>query len=416
MKEILLNLLALVLTALTPGGGEIPPELQAEIDSLKEAINAMTEGAPAEGAEPPTDNAEVTNAIMQRLTDLASKVKNSADQSLVVNKITESRLVAVNSAMKAFNKAQDGLGHGRGKVLNHNFDAMVKNQGLRVFNANNANFVKGIDEEFSFEQKLRQEGFLIGLNVKTMEPGTNVIRWNEGSRGSNATAIIAIGAARPAKANTTAPSVETTDTLGQQTTVSLQLLKAINGVKEIYNDDIKKDIEDKIALQVAECLKAANNPINITETVNEGNPTIQDVILYAYMQLKLYAGGKTVVIAVPSQKFIAMNLLKDKNGNKLAPISFPDLEVVSFITGDTYTTDDIFGWVSETSTRFYNDGLSIYSDELNGIGVSGDNFSKSQITLAAQYLNEAMVIRGTDIVTTIYDSISGCILELTAGA
>lgn len=418
MKEILLNLLALVLTALTPGGGEIPPELQAEIDSLKEAINAMTEGAPEEGAEPPTDNAEVTNAIMQRLTDLASKVRNSADQSLVVNKITESRLLAVNSAMKAYNKAQDTLGHGAGraaKVMNYDFNAFVKNNGvMRVQNVNNANFAKSVEEEFSFNQVLRQDGFLRGLKVINLPEGTNQVMWTEGTRGANAAAVFAIGADRPTKSNTTATVLKATETLGEQTTVPVQLLRALNGVQTLYQDDIKGDLEDKIALQVASVIATAANPINITVTCKA--PNVSDVIESLYLQLKPYAKGNRIVIAISSQQQKALNLLKDANENKLAKLSFEDLDIVNFIATETYTNDDIFGWVDNMSVRFYNDGLQIVSDEVNGIGVSGDNFKKNQISLGAQYLNELILIRATDVVTTAYDSIAATILELTAGA
>lgn len=414
MKDILKSILALILASLTQGGGEIPPELQTEIDAITAAIDGLDEGT----AEAPVDNSEAVAEITNKMNDIASKIKNSAEASIVMNKVTQAKMIVIDQAMKAYNAAQLELGKAprTPKVVNYDFNAMVKNQGLRIFNANNANFEKPLQEEFSFSQKLRQEGFLVGLKVKNLDPGTNVIRWNEGSRGENQAAIIAIGSDRPSKTNTTAPSVETTDTLGQQTTVSLQLLKAINGVQEVYNDDIKKDIDDKIALQAAACIAAAANPINITETVNEGTPTINDVIVCAYMQLKQYAGGANIVIAISSQKYTAMSLLKDKNGNKIEPVSFPDLQIVTFLADETYTSDKIFGWVFDGSVRFYNDGLQIFSDELNGIGVSGDNFKKNQITLAAQYLNEAMVIRGTDIVTTIYDSIAGCILELTAGA
>lgn len=418
MKEILLNLLALVLTALTPGGGEIPPELQAEIDSLKEAINAMTEGTPAEGAEPPTDNAEVTNAIMQRLTDLASKVRNSADQSLVVNKITESRLLAVNSAMKAYNKTQDSLGHGAGrdaKVMNYDFNAFVKNNGvMRVQNVNNANFAKSVEEEFSFNQVLRQDGFLRGLKVINLPEGTNQVMWTEGTRGANAAAVFAIGADRPTKSNTTATVLKATETLGEHTTVPVQLLRAINGVQALYQDDIKGDLEDKIALQVASVIATAANPINITVTCKA--PNVSDVIESLYLQLKPYAKGNRIVIAISSQQQKALNLLKDLNENKLAKLSFEDLDIVNFIATETYTNDDIFGWVDNMSVRFYNDGLQIISDEVNGIGVSGDNFKKNQISLGAQYLNELLLIRATDVVTTAYDSIAATILELTAGA
>ena len=418
MKDILLSLLALVLTALTPGGGEIPPELQAEIDSLKEAINAMAEGAPEEGAEPPANNAEVTNQILQRLTDLASKVKNSADQSLVVNKITESRLVAVNSAMKAYNKVQDSLGHGTNgaaKVINYDFNAFVKNNGLmRVKNVNNANFAKSVEEEFSFNQVLRQDGFLRGLKIINLPEGTNQVMWTEGTRGANAAAVFAIGADRPTKASTTATVLKATETLGEQTTVPVQLLKALNGVQTLYQDDIKGDLEDKIALQVASVIATAANPINITVTCKA--PNVSDVIESLYLQLKPYAKGNRIVIAISSQQQKALNLLKDANENKLAKLSFEDLDIVNFIATATYTDDDIFGWVDGVSVRFYNDGLQIVSDEVNGIGVSGDNFKKNQISLGAQYLNELLLIRATDVVTTAYDSIAATILELTAGA
>lgn len=413
MKEILNSILALVLVSLTQGGGEIPPELQAEVDALTASINALEEGS----GEPPVDQAEKVAEITNKLNELAGKIKNTGEASLVMNKVAQAKMIVVDQAMKAYNTAQKELMKGMQapKVLNYDFNAMVKNQGLRVIplNVNNTNFEKGIYEEFSFSQKLRQDGFLVGLNVRNLEEGTNVIRWTEGTRGANATAIIAIGSDRPTKANTTAPSIEATNTIGEQTTISLQLLKAVNGVQEAYNDDLKKDIEDKIALQAAAIIATAANPINVTQQVTEGAATLNDVITYAYLQIKQYAGGRGVVIAVSSQAYIGLSLLKDKNGNKIEPVSFPDLQIVTFLANETYTDDKIFGWVNEGSVRFYNDGLKVYSDELNGIGVSGDNFKKSQITLAAQYLNEAMLLRGTDILTTIYDSIAGVIAELT---
>jgi len=106
-------------------------------------------------------------------------------------------------------------------------------------------------------------------------------------------------------------------------------------------------------------------------------------------------------------------LLKDKNENKLVKLAYADLSIENFIADATYTSDKIFGWVDQLSVRFYNDGLWVGSDELNGRGASGDNFSKNQISILAEYLNEGIVIRGTDVVTTIYDSIAGVISDLT---
>lgn len=171
--------------------------------------------------------------------------------------------------------------------------------------------------------------------------------------------------------------------------------------------------EDKISLQVAAVLATANNPIATTAKVNNGTPTIADVIEVAYWQLRAYAQGKMIHIAISSEKQKELNLLKDANENKLAKITYPDLMIENFIADVTYTDDTIFGWVADMSVRFYNDGLWIGSNELNGRGVSGDNFKKNRISILAEYLNEGIVIRGTDVVTTVYDSIEGVISELT---
>lgn len=408
MKEILLNLLALTLTALTQGGGEIPAELQSEIDALTAAINALGEN-PDE-----VDDLTATNDLLQRLTDVAEKIKDAGIKSVVSNKLTESKVVAFNASIKAFNEKQKNFGAGKTKPKNLNFDALVKNNGkLKVYNANNANFTKTVEEEFSFEQKLRNTGFLAGVKEMPLAEGVNQIIWTEGTRGTNVAAVVAIGGEKPFKTNTTANTTLAAVTLAQGVTVPVQLLKAINGVQALYEDDLKGDLQDKIALKIAEVLATANNPIVTTATVNNGTPTVADVIEVAYWQLRPYAQGKTIHIAISSEQQKALNLLKDKNENKLTKISYPDLAIENFIADATYTDDAIFGWVDGLSVRFYNDGLWVGSDELNGRGVSGDNFKKNQISILAEYLNEGIVIRGTDIVTTIYDSIAGVITELT---
>jgi hypothetical protein len=280
-------------------------------------------------------------------------------------------------------------------------------------NANNGNFTKTVEEEFSFEQKLRNSGFLAGVKEIVNAEGTNQILWTEGARGANIAAIVAIGNDKPFKTHTTANSTLALSTLAQGVTVPVQLLKSINGVQALYEDDLKGDLEDKISLQIAAVLATANNPVVTTAKVNNGNPTIADVIEVAYWQLRQYAQGKTIHIAISSEQQKALNLLKDKNENKLTKIAYPDLAIENFIADETYTSDKIFGWVDQLSVRFYNDGMWIGSDELNGRGVSGDNFKKNQISILAEYLNEGIVIRGTDVVTTIYDSINGVIADLT---
>ena len=273
MKEILLNLLALTMASLTQGGGEIPAELQAEIDALTAAINAM-----GENPEEPADQT-ATNELLQKVTDIAEKIKDASEKQKVTNKITDAKVLAVNVAIKNFETKQKNLGSGVAKVKNLNFDAMAKNNGkLKIVNANNGTFTKTVEEEFSFSQILRNSGFLAGVKQIALAEGTNQIIWTEGTRGANVAAIVAIGADKPFKTHTTANSTLALSTLAEGVTVPVQLLKAINGVQALYEDDLKGDLEDKLSLQIAAVLATAANPIVTTATVNNGLATIADVI------------------------------------------------------------------------------------------------------------------------------------------
>jgi len=171
MKEILLNLLALTLTALTQGGGEIPAELQTEIDSLTASINAIGENPDEEADQ------AATNELAQRITDLAEKIKDDASKVRVNNKITDAKVSAVNVAIRNFETKQKNLGSGVPKPKNLNFDALAstKNGKFKVRNANNATFTKTIEEEFSFSQVLRNSGMLAGIKEMPMAEGTNQI-------------------------------------------------------------------------------------------------------------------------------------------------------------------------------------------------------------------------------------------------
>jgi len=140
MKKVFLDLLALVLVALTQGGGEIPPELQTEIDAITAEINAMGENPDA-----PVDQT-ATNELAQKITDIAEKIKDDSAKTKVNNKITDVKVAAVNVAIRAFETKQKNLGSGQAKAKNMNFDALAKNNGkLKVYNANNGTFTKTVE-------------------------------------------------------------------------------------------------------------------------------------------------------------------------------------------------------------------------------------------------------------------------------
>lgn len=60
---------------------------------------------------------------------------------------------------------------------------------------------------------------LAGLKEISLAEGTNQILWTEGTRGANIAAIVAIGADKPFKTQTTANSTLAMVTLAEGTTV-----------------------------------------------------------------------------------------------------------------------------------------------------------------------------------------------------
>ena len=73
----------------------------------------------------------------------------------------------------------------------------------------------------------------------------------------------------------------------------------------------------------------------------------------------------------------------------------------------TYTKDKIFAAV-EGKIRFYNDGLDVStSDQVY--------WTTNQIGLRAEYLNEVIVLRGSDVINTIYDDLSTLLAAVVGG-
>lgn len=146
---------------------------------------------------------------------------------------------------------------------------------------------KQCGKEFSFEQKLRNSGMLAGLKrLILLRCKSNYLDWR-----------YSWGEHRRYRCNRSRQAIQNSawlltalamQTLAEGTTVPVQLLKGINGVQALYEDDLKGDLEDKIALQVSAMIATANNPIVTTAKTTGAN--ISDVIEVTTWQLRQYTG------------------------------------------------------------------------------------------------------------------------------
>jgi superoxide dismutase len=94
--------------------------------------------------------------------------------------------------------------------------------------------------------------------------------------------------------------------------------------------------------------------------------------------------------------------MTDNNGSPInIDFEAKGIRVRTFVPDAVYTNAKIFAAV-EGKIRFYNDGLAIDTSE-------HAYWSSNQIGLKAEYLNEVIVLRGSDIVNTLYDDISNII-------
>ena len=358
---------------------------------------------------------EATAALQEEITaleTLITEIEGEADDS--------EKLKAIEETLKQLKEAQTALqekiteietsdtepfenGHQRfkneiQKAVDAGLQASQRISVLRFRNANNANFnVPYYDNEITIEDR-PLPSFLEATRQIPMAGETSVV-WNEVGSGQNAAAIVAIGQEKPVKVNTTSAATAGCDTLAEIVKLPIQYRNAAPVIQDIFEKDLADDVNEKANSQVKDVIATAANLYTGTPIVNG---KLWQAIIAAANQVRENRPSANVYVWIANTKSVELDTMTDNNGSPIN-IDFESkgIRVRTFVPDAVYTDDKIFAAV-EGKIRFYNDGLAVDTSE-------HAYWSSNQIGLKAEYLNEVIVLRGSDIVNTLYDDISNII-------
>jgi superoxide dismutase len=358
---------------------------------------------------------EATAALQEEITaleTLITEIEGEADDS--------EKLKAIEETLKQLKEAQTALqekiaeitaaetetfenGHQRfkneiKKAVDAGLQASQRISVLRFKNANNANFnVPYYDGEITIEDR-PLPSFLEATRQIPMAGETSVV-WNEVGSGQNAAAIVAIGQEKPVKTNTTSAATAGCDTLAEIVKLPIQYRNAAPVLQDIFEKDLADDVNEKANSQVKDVIATAANAYAGTP-INNGK--LWQAIIAAANQVRENRPSANVYVWIANDKSVELDTMTDNNGSPInIDFEAKGIRVRTFVPDAVYTNAKIFAAV-EGKIRFYNDGLAIDTSE-------HAYWSSNQIGLKAEYLNEVIVLRGSDIVNTLYDDISNII-------
>jgi hypothetical protein len=358
---------------------------------------------------------EATAALQEEITaleTLITEIEGEADDS--------EKLKAIEETLKQLKEAQTALqekiteietsdtepfenGHQRfrneiQKAVDAGLQASQRISVLRFKNANNANFnVPYYDGEITIEDR-PLPSFLEATRQIPMAGETSVV-WNEVGSGQNAAAIVAIGQEKPVKVNTTSAATAGCDTLAEIVKLPIQYRNAAPVLQDIFEKDLADDVNEKANSQVKDVIATAANAYAGTPIVNG---KLWQAIIAAANQVRENRPSANVYVWIANDKSVELDTMTDTNGSPInIDFEAKGIRVRTFVPDAVYTNAKIFAAV-EGKIRFYNDGLAIDTSE-------HAYWSSNQIGLKAEYLNEVIVLRGSDIVNTLYDDISNII-------
>ncbi len=347
---------------------EARQSLEAEISALEELISAL------DGEE---DDSEVVKMVEEQRKALEDLRKSLEE------KIAEIKSAA--PATETFENGRQKFANALEKAVKAGLEAKQTIAKVRFANANNANFnVPYYDEEITLEDR-PLPSFLEACRQIPMGGETSVV-WNEVESGTNVAAIVAIGEDKPVKTNSTSVATAGANTLAEIVKLPVQYKNAAPVLQDIYEKDLMDDVNEK-----------ANAYSGSVKTVTA--PALWQVVLAVANECRKNKPSQKVYVWVSSNKAAELDLMTTLNGDPVAvEFASKSIELRTFTPDDTYTDDKIFAAV-EGKIRFYNDGMDLSTSE-------HAYWANNQIGIKAEYLNEVIVLRGSDVINTCYDSIA----------
>ena len=351
---------------------EATAALQEEIAALE---TLMTE------IEGETDDSEKLKVIEETLKQLKDA------QTALQEKITEIK----TSETEPFENGHQRFKNEIQKAVDAGLQASQRISVLRFKNANNADFnVPYYDSEITIEDRPLPSFFEATRQIP-MGGETSVV-WNEVASGTNVAAIVAVGAEKPVKTNTTSAATAGCNTLAEIVKLPIQYRNAAPVIQDIF----EKDVNEQANTQVQAVIATAANPYSGT-TITNG--ALWQAIIAAANQVRKNRPSANVYVWIANDKSVELDTMTDINGSPIN-IDFESkgIRVRTFVPDAVYTNGKIFAAV-EGKVRFYNDGLAIDTSD-------HAYWSSNQLGLKAEYLNEVIILRGSDVVNTLYDDIA----------
>ena len=360
---------------------EARQSLEAEISALEELVSAL------DGEQ---DDSEVVKMVEEQRKALEDLRKSLEE------KIAEIKSAAP-AADESFENGRQKFANALEKAVKAGLEARQTIAKVRFANANNANFnVPYYDEEITLADR-PLPSFLESCRQIPMGGETSVV-WNEVVSGTNVAAIVAIGEAKPVKTNSTSAATAGATTLAEIVKLPVQYKNAAPVLQDIYEKDLMDDVNEKANSQVqAVIATAANAYSGSVKTVSA--PALWQVVLAVANECRKNKPSQKVYVWVSSNKAVELDLMTTLNGDPVAvEFASKGIELRTFTPNATYTDDKIFAAV-EGKIRFYNDGMDLSTSE-------HAYWANNQIGIKAEYLNEVIVLRGSDVSNTCYDSIA----------
>mgnify|MGYP000856270314 FL=1 len=359
---------------------EARQSLEAEISALEELVSAL------DGEQ---DDSEVVKMVEEQRKALED-----------LRKSLEEKIAEIKSAAPAaepFENGRQKFANALEKAVKAGLEAQQTIAKVRFANANNANFnVPYYDEEITLEDR-PLPSFLEACRQIPMGGETSVV-WNEVESGTNVAAIVAIGGDKPVKTNSTSAATAGANTLAEIVKLPVQYKNAAPVLQDIYEKDLMDDVNEKANAQVQAVIATAANAYSGSVTTVT-TPALWQVILAVANECRKHKPSQKVYVWVSSNKAVELDLMTTLNGDPVAvEFASKSIELRTFTPNATYTDDKIFAAV-EGKIRFYNDGMDLSTSE-------HAYWANNQIGIKAEYLNEVIVLRGSDVINTCYDSIA----------
>ena len=373
---------------------ELTPDQIAMLGEEISSLTSLTEKLTAMAAEDP-ENEEVKK-LQQMVADLQTAL--SENQTAFENKILEmlkgkSEKTFVNFIEQAIEK----------KIFENSKNA---NEEIGRTYFKNAAGINVVYNDTEVGVTMSQVPTLLDYIRQIRLNGETTVMWNEVDGTTDASAVVAVGAAKPVRTVAHSYSSATTDTIAVISKLPIQYAKSISMLADIYLNEMSKDIYRKLNAVLIALLAAGSDLADLGTIQKVDKPQMIDAIKKVASAITRLYPENRVVIGLSADAIFELNSVKDANGNYIVwDFKSAGIDIVTVPVVGEFTATSIIG-MSQNVLRWYNDGVVNKTSE-------HAYWANNQIGLMQEVLFSTMVLRATDAKATVFDDYTTIIEDMT---